>query len=36
MIENTVDAGTGTVTVRATMPNADEAAVAGHAGAARS
>ena len=32
MIENTVDINTGTVPVRATMPNADEAAVARHAG----
>ena len=32
MIENTVDAATGMATIRATMPNKDESAVAGHAG----
>ena len=32
MIENSVDAPTGTVPVRATMPNTDELLVAGHAG----
>ena len=32
MIENTVDCATGMATIRATMPNKDEVALAGHAG----
>ena len=32
MVEHTIDAATGMMTVRATMPNADNAALAGHAG----